>query len=571
MSQSALRLGTALKLVGTRWKVRTLFIDEEKGDARCEVRGSSSDKKSPPSGLLWWQSATSSSSRQRGSIRMSDIADVSNIPDRTFVSFEVITAQGANHVFRMMEDHKMENGDVDFGSWPSVIRQAIKRFKAFDVDGEAIAEKKNKGGQELALLRCENALLDRISSADTVGLGGDVEVEASLDALIVDLAKLKVQLHHLRSSHGDERALNEFLMEFVESEWQEERYRMVEGYKEAMTLRDSAIHSSQCFQKQAQKLEMQIEGLRSDNEALKRELQVLTDRLLARKEEEEKSTVELPDVVRREQLATTSRAYIIDDIDTDLDVAGGEEEEERRVNIAAFLSQLYNPQPALARSLEHPRTTDVRGTTAAKAATTAARVTGAGGRDDDERKSPRYLDRVYKSAAELYIEKRKGREEQEKGYKEEKISKYIAAWKQDSFPQEETKLSGPSPASPIATCTDNKQQAQDVKTLEQTYPAPAMHKEYQENIVGASKTSQSRPEDASYGGAAWLQYEAKIVEEFGMEGLRKIRAGRQERDGRRNFTVVPSVAHKSTPDPHHNAVEGGRNIISCSPFTTERL
>ena len=37
---------------------------------------------------------------------MSDIADVANIPDRTFVSFEVITAQGANHVFRMMEGRK---------------------------------------------------------------------------------------------------------------------------------------------------------------------------------------------------------------------------------------------------------------------------------------------------------------------------------------------------------------------------------------------------------------------------------------------------------------------------------
>ena len=60
----------------------------------------------------------------------------------------------------------------------------------------------------------------------TVGLGGDVEVEASLDALIVDLAKLKVQLYRIRSSHGDEKALNEFLMEFVESEWQEERSRM---------------------------------------------------------------------------------------------------------------------------------------------------------------------------------------------------------------------------------------------------------------------------------------------------------------------------------------------------------
>ena len=47
----------------------------------------------------------------------------------------------------MLTDYKMEDGDVDFGSWPSVIRQAIKRFKAFDAGGEATAEKKNKGGQ----------------------------------------------------------------------------------------------------------------------------------------------------------------------------------------------------------------------------------------------------------------------------------------------------------------------------------------------------------------------------------------------------------------------------------------
>eukprot|EP00960_Hanusia_phi_P016255 479252-Hanusia_phi.AAC.1 len=38
-----------------------------------------------------------------------------------------------------------------------------------------------------------------------------------------------------------------------------------------------------------------------------------------------------------------------------------------------------------------------------------------------------------------------------------------------------------------------------------------------------------------------------VEQEFGMEGLRKIRAGRQEKDNKRNIAVATTIAHKHIP------------------------
>eukprot|EP00960_Hanusia_phi_P014832 439412-Hanusia_phi.AAC.1 len=145
----------------------------------------------------------------------------------------------------------------------------------------------------------------------------------------------------------------------------------VEGYKEAMLLRDTAIHSSQCFHKQVQKLEVQVLSLQSDNEALRREVQTLTDRLIARKQDEAEAKVELPEIVLREPRRLSWKEELIDDIDVDDKVSNTGKHAKSEVSIPQFLSQLYTPTQVLHRAL------DANAQTARATVSSAARVTTA--------------------------------------------------------------------------------------------------------------------------------------------------------------------------------------------------
>jgi hypothetical protein len=106
-------------------------------------------------------------------------------------------------------------------------------------------------------------------------LGGDVEIEMDRGGLMVQLSETQGRLTNLRNARRRDENLNDTLFVYCNAVWQDERNSMIKGYKEAMELRDRALHFSRCAEADEQKVKGECEVLKGKLQQITREVNLL--------------------------------------------------------------------------------------------------------------------------------------------------------------------------------------------------------------------------------------------------------------------------------------------------------